>query len=275
MSASGSFIPPLLIFPRKRMSPTLTKHGPVDGIYAVTDNGWSNEKCFLQWLEHFKFHVNSNLENPVLLLLDNHYSHISLPIYNYCKGNGIVMLSIPPHTSHLSIPPHRLQPLDTSFFGPFKCAFNKECDLFLKTGKQEKITFADLAEIFNNAFVKIATMEKAISGFNSTGIYPFNPDKFTKEDFEAASQYLPTVCDDLDSTNEVDSAPSTSGLLTSVPSISGLATSVSSTSGLSTSVPSTSGLSVSHQSRIKGKSRLSVLPKEKVTIAVIFWERKN
>lgn len=214
MSASGSFIPPLLIFPRKRMSPTLTKHGPVEGIYAVTDNGWSDQKCFLQWLEHFKLCVNSSPSNPVLLLLDNHYSHISLLIYNYCKDNGIVMLSIPPHTSH------RLQPLDTSFFGPFKCAFNRECDNFLKTNKQEKITFSDLAEIFNNAYVKVATMEKAIAGFNSTGIYPFNPDKFTKEDFEPASQYLPpTVSDDLDSTNEFDPCTSASG-----PSISGPST---------------------------------------------------
>lgn len=67
-----------------------------------------------------------------------------------------------------------------------------------------------MAEIFNNAYVKIATMEKAISGFKSSGIYPYNPDKFTKEDFEAASQYMPNAVDNLDSTNEFDPGPSTS-----------------------------------------------------------------
>ncbi|XP_074026918.1 uncharacterized protein [Leptinotarsa decemlineata] len=50
-------------------------------------------------------------------------------------------------------------------------------------------------------------MEKAISGFNSSGIHPFNPNKFTKEDFEAASQYLPPVSDDLDSTNQPHPGP--------------------------------------------------------------------
>lgn len=74
-SASGSFVPPLLIFPRKRMSPALTKNGPVEGIYAVTKNGWSDEKCFLQWLEHFRVYTNSSPENPILLILDNH-SHL-------------------------------------------------------------------------------------------------------------------------------------------------------------------------------------------------------
>lgn len=34
-------------------------------------------------------------------------------------------------------------------------------------------------------------MEKAISGFRSAGIYPFQPDKFTLEDFAPASQFRP------------------------------------------------------------------------------------
>ena len=82
--------------------------------------------------------------------------------------------------------------------------FNKECDLFLKSGKQEKITFLDLAEIFNKAYVKTATMEKAVASFSSTRICPMNPDTFRAEDFEAAHQYMSvTVTDEehLDSSN--------------------------------------------------------------------------
>lgn len=202
MSASGIYIPPLIIFPRKRMSPALTKNGPAEGIYAITDNGWSDETCFLKWLKHFQTHTSVSQANPVLLILDNHYSHISLSIYNYCRENGIVMLSLAPHTSN------RLQPLDVSFFGPLKCAFNKECDSFLRSGKQEKITFFDLAKIFNNAYVKVATMGKAMSGFESTGIWPLNRDKFTAEDFEAAKQYMPIVLEE--NVEDLDSIPSTS-----------------------------------------------------------------
>lgn len=57
-------------------------------------------------------------------------------------------------------------------------------------------------------------MEKAVSGFNLSGIFSFNPDKYTKEDFEAVSQYTHTVSDDLDPTNYFASSPSTSHIPT-------------------------------------------------------------
>nr|CAD7432422.1 unnamed protein product [Timema monikensis] len=52
----------------------------------------------------------------------------------------------------------------------------------------EKITEYDIAELLNKAFMKIATMEKAVSGFRSAGIFPLNPDKFNEEDFAPASK---------------------------------------------------------------------------------------
>ena len=85
------------------MSPELTRNGPVEAIYSVTTKGWSNKNCFLQWLKHFKLHTNSSLTNPVLLVLDNHYSHISLPIYNYWKDTGIVMCQYRPIDSSHSM----------------------------------------------------------------------------------------------------------------------------------------------------------------------------
>ncbi|KAB0790164.1 hypothetical protein PPYR_15508, partial [Photinus pyralis] len=42
-SASGNYIPPLFVFPRKRKSPHLQKNEPSGAIYTCTDNGWSNE----------------------------------------------------------------------------------------------------------------------------------------------------------------------------------------------------------------------------------------
>lgn len=39
-------------------------------------------------------------------------------------------------------------------------------------------------------------MEKAISGFRSSGIFPLNPDKFTKDDFAAANEMKQIVVED-------------------------------------------------------------------------------
>ena len=55
-----------------------------------------------------------------------------------------------------------------------------------------KITPYDLAELFNNAYARIATMAVVVSGFKSTGIYPVNPNIFTDDDFAAADRFCNT-----------------------------------------------------------------------------------
>ncbi|XP_052749766.1 uncharacterized protein LOC128200418 [Galleria mellonella] len=69
---------------------------------------------------------------------DNNNSHSTLEAYEFCKANYINMLSTPPHSSH------RLQPLDITFFGPLKKAYNRECDLYLKSKNMIKITMYDI-----------------------------------------------------------------------------------------------------------------------------------
>jgi hypothetical protein len=54
----------------------------------------------------------------------------------------------------------------------------------LKRCAHEKITHYELAELFNKAYLKAATMEKGISGFKAAGVFPLNPEKFTEIDFE-------------------------------------------------------------------------------------------
>ncbi|XP_030037458.2 uncharacterized protein LOC115452977 [Manduca sexta] len=180
MSAAGGFIPPMFIYPRKRMTPLLEKDGPSGALYKCSDNGWINESLFLEWLTHFKNHAKPSVDEPVLLILDNHASHSSLPIYEFCKSNYIHMLSLPPHTSH------RMQPLDVSFFGPLKTAYKKECDLHIKSHRLEHISPYDVASLVRKAYITVASINKAESGFRATGIFPINPQVFCEEDFMAA-----------------------------------------------------------------------------------------
>jgi hypothetical protein len=154
------------------MSPQLQKGGPVGAIYSCSKNGWINEELFVHWLQHFKNCVKPLSDESVLLILNNHASHIALRICNYCRYNGIILISIPPHTAH------HLQPLDLTFYGTLKAAFNRECDLYLKRCAHEKITHNELAELFNKAYLRAAMMEKGISGFKAAGVYPLNPEMF-------------------------------------------------------------------------------------------------
>ena len=86
----------------------------------------------------------------------------------YAHDNGVVMLSLPPHTSH------KLQPLDRSFVKPLKSAFNAACSTWLRNHPGCRIYVDKLGELFNAAYLKAATIENAVSGFRCTGIVPFN-----------------------------------------------------------------------------------------------------
>lgn len=193
LSASGQYIPPLFIFKRKRMKDGLDKNGPVGAIYKCSESGWITEELFCNWLEHFQKHVNATKEQPVLLVLDNHSTHSSLNSYNFCRDSGIHIVSLPPHTSH------RLQPLDITFFGPLKAAYHQECDRFIKNKSYEKINQTDIAELFRNAFNRAATIEKAVNGFRTTGIFPLNRFVFSEEELIAC----PSEIDSQEGTNLV------------------------------------------------------------------------
>lgn len=112
------------------------------------------------------------MEDIVLVILNNHVSHISLDIYNFCRRNGVLLLSLPHHTSY------RTQPLDPRIFGPLKLQYHIECDLQTKTNNCEKLTPYDIAPLFEKAYLKTGTMGKAVNGFTVVGIWPVNTGKF-------------------------------------------------------------------------------------------------
>jgi hypothetical protein len=106
MSASGLYVPPALIFPRKRMAHELFPNSSTSTLALVTESGFMNSDLFPERLQHFARHVRPTKDNPVLLILDNHVSHCTLAAVVFCRENHITLLSLIPQASH------KLQPLD-------------------------------------------------------------------------------------------------------------------------------------------------------------------
>lgn len=52
-NAAGSFIPPFMIFNRKKFNPRLLDDAPPGTQGTCSDNGWINGPVFLEWLEFF------------------------------------------------------------------------------------------------------------------------------------------------------------------------------------------------------------------------------
>lgn len=177
MSAGGFFLPPMLVFKGQRFKPEWKMGAPPGTEFAMTDNGWSNCDTFLKWLKHFVAYVKPSNENKILLVLDGHASHTKdLNVIKYARANGVVIMSLPSHTSH------KLQPLDHSFFAPLKSNFSKAAEKFIRT-HQTKITVSHISLLLGESFPKTAIAATAINGFKGCGIWPVDCNKFNDDDY--------------------------------------------------------------------------------------------
>ena len=181
-NASGTvFVPPAMIFKRKYMKDLLLRNSPEGTLGMTSPNGWITNELFVQWLQHFIDHTRPTENKKILLIMDNHHSHCTIEAIEKARANNIILLTIPPHSSH------KLQPLDKTFFSSLKSNYQKQCTNFLINHPSKRITQYDVAELFSASYAKYCTMDKAVTGFKSCGIYPYNRDIFDDEDFAPAS----------------------------------------------------------------------------------------
>lgn len=179
-NAGGGFIPPMLIlFPRVNFKEFMIHGAPEGTVGAANPSGWSNETTFLMFMEHFIKFARPSKERPVIVLMDNHESHISVPVIRLAKENGVILVTLHPHTSN------KMQPLDKSVFGPFKIFFNQVANEKLMTPGQvgKPLTMFDIAGIVAKAFPLAFTPMNFSNGFKATGFHPLNENIFSEVDF--------------------------------------------------------------------------------------------
>lgn len=74
-SASGNFMPPMMVYPRKRMDPQLMINAAPGAWGVCSNSGWMTSELFLDWFKKFVEFSGATPERPVLLLLDGHSTH--------------------------------------------------------------------------------------------------------------------------------------------------------------------------------------------------------
>lgn len=87
---------PCMIFPRAHFKPHMINGATPETFGLATPSGWSNAEKFEDFLNHFIKYVRPNVENKVLLIMDNHESHLSIKIINLAKETGVVIFTFPP-----------------------------------------------------------------------------------------------------------------------------------------------------------------------------------
>ena len=118
INALGHALPPVMVFPRTNFKQYMINEAPPGSFGLAQPTGWMTSVLFYDVIKHFVKYTNALNNNPPLLILDNHESHLSIPVIDYAKEHGITLLTIHSHCSH------KLQPLDVSIYEPFKSYYH-------------------------------------------------------------------------------------------------------------------------------------------------------
>jgi hypothetical protein len=181
VSATGHALPPAMVFPRKNFKSHMLNGAPAATLGLATPTGWMNADIFVEVIKHFVKHTAATKENPALLIMDNHESHLSLEALNLAKSSGVTVLTLPPHTTA------KLQPLDVGLNGPFKSYYNSAIDSWLLRNPGQAVTIYNIGEFVGQAYLKAMTPVNITNAFKKCGIYPFDDSIFTDADFLPSS----------------------------------------------------------------------------------------
>ena len=108
-NAAGDCLPPLVVHAAKSVNSLWCSGGVSDTMYKCSDSGWISESIFTHWFQYCFIEKTNSLDRPLLLVTDNYPVHLSIEVIELAMANQIILLCLPPHTTHA------LQPLDVRF----------------------------------------------------------------------------------------------------------------------------------------------------------------
>ena len=176
ISAAGKVLPPALIY--QSDSDTFQDtwledwEAKDEAYFAVSPNGWSCNLLGLNWLEKvFDRCTRAQAGNRRrLLIVDSHSSHVNMQFIEKCDELRILLLILPPHSTH------RLQPLDVSLFSPLSTYYSNGLNELIYRGLSlTSISKRAFWSVFLPAWKKAFSPTNIASGFRKIGIFPYNP----------------------------------------------------------------------------------------------------
>ena len=152
----------------------------------MSQNGWTDDFIGSEWFAK-SFIPQATVQNksgkPILLILDSHGSHETCEIIRLTEANNIIILCLPPHTTH------KLQPLDVGVFGPFQRAWLERCDYITELTGTE-MPKEDFVKEYMCVRQETFRPSTVTSAFRKSGTWPIDKTVFTDDDFVTDAHIL-------------------------------------------------------------------------------------
>jgi len=191
INATGAALPPTLIYKgdSKDLQDTWIEDFDLTttAYFSTSSNGWSCDAFGRQWLKSvFNCHTDKGSRVRRLLIVDGHSSHVNMDFINLCDDLRIILLILPPHSTH------RLQPLDVSLFAPLASFYTNGLNqLMFNSLGMVSMSKRAFWSIFWPAWQSAFSENNILSGFRKTGIWPINPDIILSKIIKATPETTP------------------------------------------------------------------------------------
>jgi hypothetical protein len=186
--ADGSKISPLVIFKGESIQTSwIPSESETNSDWGWSSNtkGWTCDAIGEDWITTV-FEPATHTDSTRLLIVDGHGSHVTAPFIRFCIDHNILVLLLPPHSSHLT------QPLDVGIFSPLKRRMSEELDKILRYGFSniKKFEWANCYRIARPSAMERSNIKSAWSG---AGLIPFNPRKVIRRINGTLSEHETTL----------------------------------------------------------------------------------
>jgi uncharacterized membrane protein len=149
---------------------------------AASPNGWTDTEVTQEYFEKVVEPETALIAkgHKRLVVMDGHNSHCTLKLAMFAESKGIVILILPPHTTH------RLQPLDVGVFSHLSHAWASEVKRWSESGYV--VSKSNLITIYDMARKRALTKGIICAAFRKCGIEPYDPSVITEEDMAMAEK---------------------------------------------------------------------------------------
>jgi hypothetical protein len=171
ISAGGRKTRPLVIFKGATLQSTWFEDRTPDWVYTTSDNGWTSNRIAIGWLQEIFLPESDVNDQPRILIIDGHGSHITTEFMWICKQNSVKLIYLPPHSSHV------LQPLDLSCYSPVKSRYRSQIAALATLDDSAPVKKQRFIHCYNLTRAESLTDRVIRSGWNAAGISPWNPSK--------------------------------------------------------------------------------------------------
>ena len=133
---------------------------------ATSTNGWTDNELGIAYLQdHFDVHTRDGQKGEYrILIIDGHDSHITSEAIRFCLKEKIILLCLPPHSTHF------LQPCDVGLFGTLAKIYKRNLSDAYQFGETYHINKDEFLEIYHKSRDEALKVETVRSAWRKSGI---------------------------------------------------------------------------------------------------------